>query len=46
MSTWYDMGYFADDLEIAFGENSLFLPLKNYKEISFSKLSQNQMIMK
>ena len=27
MAQWYDFGYFPDDLEIAFGENSMFLPL-------------------
>jgi hypothetical protein len=32
------MGYFADDLEIAFGENSMYLPLKSYKKISMSKI--------
>jgi hypothetical protein len=35
MATWYDLGYFSDDLEIAFGENSMFLPLRSYKQISF-----------
>jgi hypothetical protein len=39
MSTWYDLGYFSDDLELAYGENSMFLPLKSYKEISMSKIS-------
>lgn len=34
MSSWYDMGYFSDDLEIAYGENSIYLPLKSYKEIN------------
>lgn len=34
MSAWYEMGYFNDDLEIAYGENSIYLHLKNYKEIS------------
>jgi len=34
MFAWYDVGYFADDLEIACGENSMFLPLKNYKEVN------------
>lgn len=31
MATWYDLGYFTDNLEIAYGENSLFLALKSYK---------------
>lgn len=35
MAAWYDQGYFADDLEIAYGENSMFLPLRSYKQISF-----------
>jgi hypothetical protein len=39
MSQWYDMGYFTDDLELAYGENSLFLPLKSYKEIGIAKFS-------
>jgi GYF domain len=34
MSQWYEIGYFQDDLEIAFGENSMFLPLYRYKEIN------------
>jgi hypothetical protein len=34
MAQWYDFGYFTDDLEIAYGENSMFLPLKNYKQIA------------
>jgi uncharacterized protein YqkB len=34
MSYWYTEGFFQDDLEIAYGENSMFLPLKNYKDIS------------
>jgi uncharacterized protein YqkB len=34
MYRWYDLGYFQDELEIAYGENSMFLPLKSYKEIS------------
>jgi len=34
MSAWYEHGYFSDDLEIAYGENSMFLPLKSYKEVS------------
>jgi len=37
MAAWYDLGYFTDDLEIAHGENSLFLALKSYKQISMSK---------
>jgi hypothetical protein len=37
MSTWFELGYFADDLEIAYGEHSLFLPLKSYKEIALQK---------
>lgn len=41
MFTWYDIGYFKDDLEIAYGENSMFLPLRNYKEISSNKHSSN-----
>jgi hypothetical protein len=40
MATWYDLGYFSDDLEIAYGENSMFLPLRKYKQITFS--NQNQ----
>jgi len=40
MATWFDMGYFTDDLKIAFGENSLFLPLKSYKEISMNRSAQ------
>jgi hypothetical protein len=32
MAEWYDFGYFQDDLEIAFGENSMFLPLQKYKD--------------
>jgi GYF domain len=27
MAQWYEVGYFSDDLEIAFGENSYFMPL-------------------
>jgi hypothetical protein len=38
MSLWYDSGYFTDDLEIAYGENSMFLPLRSYKEISKGKM--------
>jgi hypothetical protein len=38
MATWYDLGYFTDNLEIAFGENSMFLALKSYKQ-----LANNQM---
>jgi PERQ amino acid-rich with GYF domain-containing protein len=34
MAQWYDFGYFSDDLEIAFGENSIFLPLHRYKELN------------
>jgi len=37
MAQWYDFGYFSDDLEIAFGENSMFLPLHQYKEISLKQ---------
>ena len=37
MCTWYDLGYFTDDLEIAYGENSMFLPLRSYKDISKGK---------
>jgi hypothetical protein len=33
MAAWYDLGYFPDDLKIAFGENSMFLPLKSYRRI-------------
>ncbi|CDW82790.1 perq amino acid with gyf domain 1 [Stylonychia lemnae] len=40
MATWYDLGYFSDDLEIAYGENSMFLPLRKYKQITFSNQSQ------
>lgn len=36
MATWYDLGYFSDDLEIAYGENSMFLPLRSYKQISIT----------
>jgi len=39
MSQWYELGYFTDDLEIAYGENSLFLPLKSYKEIGMNKIN-------
>jgi hypothetical protein len=35
MAQWYDFGYFSDDLEIAFGENSHFMPLLKYKENKF-----------
>jgi GYF domain len=38
MAAWYDLGYFPDDLEIAFGENSMFLPLKSYKQIGIGAL--------
>jgi hypothetical protein len=38
MAAWYDLGYFPDDLEIAFGENSMFLPLKSYKQIGLGAL--------
>jgi hypothetical protein len=41
MFTWYDIGYFADELEISYGENSMFFPLKSYKEISMNKLMSN-----
>jgi hypothetical protein len=36
MAQWYEFGYFSDDLEIAFGENSIFLPLQKYKEINLN----------
>lgn len=39
MSQWYDLGYFQDELEIAFGENSLFLPLYEYKSINFRQFT-------
>jgi hypothetical protein len=39
MAQWYDFGYFSDDLEIAFGENSMFLPLHQYKEINLKQNS-------
>jgi hypothetical protein len=37
MHAWYDLGYFSDDLDIAYGENSMFLPLKSYKEITLQR---------
>lgn len=37
MAQWYDFGYFQDDLDIAFGENSMFLPLHQYKEINYKQ---------
>lgn len=36
MAQWYEIGYFSDDLEIAFGEKSIFLPLQKYKEINLN----------
>lgn len=33
MAQWFEHGYFADDLEIAFGKNSMFLPLHEYKHM-------------
>lgn len=41
MSAWYEMGYFPDDLKMAYGENAMFLPLKSYKEISMMKIGGN-----
>ena len=38
MLQWYDNGHFNDELEIAQGENSMFLPLKKYKEYCSTKL--------
>jgi hypothetical protein len=38
MSAWYEHGYFSDDLEIAFGENSMFLPLKSFKNFNTGKV--------
>jgi hypothetical protein len=37
MAQWYEFGYFSDDLDIAFGENSMFLPLHQYKEINMKQ---------
>ena len=42
MAAWYDLGYFPDDLEIAFSENSMFLPLKSYRRTGTGALVGGQ----
>lgn len=34
MQTWYEAGYFTDEIPIALGANTMFMPLKSFKEMS------------
>ena len=44
MNYWYEEGYLHDDIEIANGKNSMFFPLKSYREMCAKKQGvQSQM---